>query len=96
MTRFRNKIIWFWDFIDCEMKVVLVHRVYDEPWKVMLRFGTPDSISLSTLGEVVFNGEYESKVCTYSSWFQIISRYFPKTRYNKSGELYVYDTKDSL
>lgn len=98
MTRFRSKIIWYWDYIDCNMRVVLVFRNYDKPWKITLYFGTPECIELSSLGEVIFNNKfsYESKICNSSYWNQTLNRYFPKSRYNKSGELYVYDTKDSL
>lgn len=98
MTRFRNKILWYWDKIDCNMFVVLVFRSYDDPWVITLHFGTEKCITLSSLGEVVFDTKfsYESIKCNSQSWYEILHRYFPKNKYVKSGELYVYDTPDSL
>lgn len=98
MTRFRNKIMWFWDSTDCTMRTVLVHRTYSNPWIVKLYFGTPECIQVNSLGEIIWNDKYcfESKVSNGASWNQLINRYFSKLKYNKCGEYYSYDTPDKL
>lgn len=98
MTRFRSKILWYWDKNDFNMFVVLVFRSYNNPWDITLYFGTEKCIILSSLGEVVFDKKlsYESKKCNSQSWHEILYRYFPKDKYVKSGELYVYDIPNSL